>query len=91
MSSLHRDKRATNNFYVIWKVREGSGPNRRRNRLGSQAGAQAPGWPPSPPSQSGSVSWIAPPPPLRMNNNRRSGRFDPMAMVLRKGLYKQGP
>jgi hypothetical protein len=36
MLGLHRDKRATHNFSVIWKVREGYGPNGDESGLEAQ-------------------------------------------------------
>jgi hypothetical protein len=46
--------------------------------------------------QSPSTSWIIPPPPVGYGASKRAiivdqGRFDPRAMVLPRGLYKQGP
>jgi hypothetical protein len=69
MSGLHRDKRATNNFSRIWKVREDSGNKPEAKRAQKPGGRQR--------GRAGArdaepirrISWILPLSPLRMNNN----------------------
>jgi hypothetical protein len=46
MSGLHRDKRATNNFSIIWKVREES-RNKREAKQAQKWGARPPPWVPT--------------------------------------------
>jgi hypothetical protein len=48
MSDLHRDKRATHNFSVIWKVREDS-KNKREAKWARKPGARPRGGAPTPP------------------------------------------
>ena len=91
MSGIHRDKRATHNFSIIWKV------EKALDQIGGETSSEA-GWPPKGwgrvphlVSQSEAISWILPPPPLRMNIIRDQGQFDPRDVVLHRGLYKQGP
>jgi hypothetical protein len=64
MSDLHRDKRATHNLSVIWKVREDSGNKREAKRAWKLGGRPRGGHPPHLQSQSGFVSQIL---PLRIN------------------------
>jgi hypothetical protein len=45
MSSLHRDKGATHNFSIMWKVREDS-RNKRKAKRAWKWGARPPPWAP---------------------------------------------